>query len=582
LEVMGSKVLKWVSGITLEMSRRQASPDTPYLILREGAKRIGSDRAGAESVMVAKGLANFMKPALGPKGVSKLLITELKDIVVTKDGARMLESMSFSHPVAWIIQDAVKNLEKSVGDGSKTAVIVIGELAKRLASLVNPRKRGQICMLVSECRAAYDLALRRLRKLAKPFRFGDHDVMRKLAKTMLSSRGIEVALDYLSDLVVKAVLKVSQIDDHGARLNPDDVQIVKKNVGSLSESELILGAVIDRSSDRGIMHLLMPKSVRNVKVALINTAIKPTDKFKRMRIYKREIVFRTAELLKDTLEEHEKIAVEMAKKIISVGAGAVFSKRPIHMAAAYELAKAGIPAVERLISTKKVELVAKATGARPVTRLRDLSEEDLGWAELVEERRIGRDQVIVIEGGERSRVVTILLKSSSEKLLDEVERALRNVITAFAALSKDPAYVPGGGAAEEAVSFFLTKEAEKQPTWRQMSMYAFASTLEQISIMLAMNSGMDPVNALTELRSKHAEGRHEYGVDANSRQIADMYKLGVIEPLAVKEQVLKMAYETAATILRIGEIIDRRESKKYLEDRLKELKEKKHEIRIPD
>jgi len=565
------------------MSSRRVPPDSPYFILRRGAQRHRAEEARAGGIIVARGLSNFMKPALGPRGMSKLLITELKDVVVTRDGARMLESMSFSHPIAWILQDAAKSVEKSVGDGSKTTVILIGELTKRLGSLVNPKKKSQICMLIRECKTAYELALKRLRELSKPFKFGDYEVMRKIAETILVSRGIETAVEHLSDLVVKAVLKVSRIQNGKARLNPDDVQIMKKNVGSLVESELIPGAVIDRSSDRGIMHLLMPKSVRNVKVALINTAIKPTDKFKRMRIYKREIIFKNAETMETLLKDHEKIAVEMARKIISVGAGAVFAKRPIHMATAYELAKAGIPAVERLVSAKKVELVAKATGARPVSRLTDLSEEDLGWAELVEERKIGKDQVVVIRGGERSKIATILLKSSSERLLDEAEHALRDIVTVFAALAENPAYVAGGGAVEEAISFFLTREAEKHPGWRQMAMYAFASALEQIPIMLATNCGMDPIDAITELRSKHAEGHHEYGVDSHSKQIANMYELGVIDPLPVKEQILKTTYETSAMILRIDEVIDRRHERRYLEDKLKELKEKKHEERkVPD
>ena len=565
------------------MSYRRVPPESPYFVFRQGTQRLRSEEVKAGGVIVARGLSNFMKPALGPKGVNKLLITELKDVIVTRDGARMLESMSFSHPIAWLLQDAAKSVEKSVGDGSKTAIILIGELAKRLASIINPKKKNQICMLVSKCKVAYEMALKKLRELSRPFDFYDYSVMKKIAKTILSSRGIEMAVDYLADLAVKAVLHVGEMRDGRICFNPDDVQIMKKNVGTLTESELIFGAVIDRSSDRGIMHLLMPKVVRKVKVALINTAIKPTDKFKRMRLYKREIIFRDTKAMEDILKEHEKIAVEMARKIISTGAGAVFAKRPIHMTTAYELAKAGIPAVERLVSAKRVELVAKATGAKPVARLADLSEEDLGWAELIEERKIGKDQVIVIEGGPRSRVVTILLKSSSERLLDEAEHALKDVITAFAALAKKPAYVPGGGAIEEAISFFLTKEAEKQPAWKQMAMYAFASALEQIPIMLATNSGMDPINAITELRSKHAEGLHEYGIDAYSGRVADMYELGVIEPLVVKEQILKTAYETTAMILRIDEIIDRRMARRYLEDELKELKEKKHEeSRIPD
>lgn len=564
------------------MSYHRSPADSPYLVLRRGVIREESRGANASGVVAARGLANFMKPALGPSGVSKLLITELKDVVVTRDGARILNSMSFSHPMAWIIQDAAKSVEKSVGDGTKTAVILVGELAKRMGSLVDPKRRAQICKVIHESRFAYELALKKLRELARPFTFGDQDLMKKIAENVLRSRGIETAIDHLANLVVKAILKVSKIAGNDVHLNPDDIQIMKKNVGSLSDTELILGAVIDRSSDRGIMHLLMPKSVRKVKVALIDTAIKPTDKFKRMRIYKREIIFHDQKLMKEMLEEHEEIAIEMARKLISVGAGAVFSKRPIHMLTAYELAKAGIPAVERLISKKKVELVAKATGARPVTRLADLSEEDLGWAELIEERRIGNDQIVVIEGGEKSNVVTILLKSSSEKLLDEAEHALKDVITTFTALAKNSKYVPGGGAAEEAISFYLTKEAEKQGMWRQMTLYAFASALEQIPIILATNSGVDPADAITELRSKHANSLNHYGIDSYSRRVADMYELGIIDPLPVKEQVLKTAYETAVAILRIDEIIDRRNAKRYAEDTLRELKEKKHETRIPD
>jgi len=564
------------------MSYRRTPPDSPYFILRKGTVREKGEGGPVSGVIVARGLANFMRSALGPGGASKLLVTELKDIVVTRDGARMLSSMSFSHPMAWILQDAAKSVEMSVGDGTKIAVILIGEIAKRLSSLVNPKRKTQICRLIHESRFAYELALKRLRELASPFNFGHPETMKKIAMNILRARGIEVAVDHLAELVVRAVLKVGKTIGNTVYINPDDVQILKQNIGSLYDSELILGAVIDRSSDRGIMHLLMPKSVRNVRVALIDTAIKPTDKFVRMRIYKREIIFHSPEHMKSILNEHNEMAVEMARKLISIGAGAVFSRRPIHELTAYELAKAGIPAVERLVSRKRIHLVAKATGARPVVKLSDLREEDLGWAEVVEERRIGNYQVIVVEGGERSQVATIILRSSSEKLLDEVEHALKDIVTAFSVLAKTPAYVPGGGAIEEAISFYLTKEAEKHEGWRQMAIYAFASALEQIPISLAINSGMDPADALTELRSKHANSLHHYGIDMYSRRVADMYEAGIIDPLPVKEQILKTAYEIAALILRIDEIIDRRSAKRYAEDHVREIREKKYEIKIPD
>ena len=303
------------------MSSRRQSADKPFIILRQGTQRAGAEAAQAGAVMVAKGIASFMKPALGPRGVSKLLITDSKDVIVTRDGARMLEFMEFSHPIAWILKDSAKIVEKNVGDGSKTALIIAGELVKRLASLVRPGD-SRICALINECRNAYELALRKLRELARPFRFGEYEIMKKIAKAILSARGIDIALDHLADLVVKAVLKVAEIETDRIHLNPDNVQIMKKNVGSLADSELILGAVIDRSSDRGIMHSLMPKRVHNVKVALINTAIKPTDKFKRMYLYKREIILRDRNVMESILKEHERIAIELAKKIISTGAGA--------------------------------------------------------------------------------------------------------------------------------------------------------------------------------------------------------------------------------------------------------------------
>ncbi|MCS7132955.1 MAG: hypothetical protein NZ918_04485, partial [Aigarchaeota archaeon] len=459
------------------MSYRRSQAQDSFIVFRKGTRRAVAENAQNTALTAARGLANFMKPALGPRGMNKLLITDTKDIIITRDGARMLSFMEFSHPIAWILKDATMSIEKNVGDGSKTTIIIAGELVKRLASLVKPGE-SRICAYVSECKFALELALERLRKLAKPFEFGDYETMINIAKTMLNARGIELAVDHLADLAVRAVLNVTEKREGRIYLNPDDVQIMKKHAGSLFDSELILGAVIDRSSDRGIMHLLMPKKVHNVKVALINTAIKPMDKFKRMQLYEREIIIRESKLMGDILKEQEGIAIELAEKIISTGAGAVFSKRPIHPTTAYELAKAGIPAVERLTSTKRVELIAKATGANPVTSLDNLKTEDLGWATLVEERKIGKDQVIVVEGGERSRVVTILLKGSLERQLDEAEHALKDLIMGFAALTKEPAYVPGGGAIEEAISFYLTREASKQPNRRQVAMYAFASALE--------------------------------------------------------------------------------------------------------
>ena len=538
------------------MSDREFIIRDPFLLHREGVRGSRRQQVQSGNIMIAKTVAGFLKSSLGPKGMSKLLVSKFDEMAVTSDGAAILDMMDIYHPVAKLLKETAKSVEKSSGDGTKTTIILIGGLVARAEGLI--RHRIQVSALIKGYRRACDVALRHLRELSRPFRFGDYDLMKKIAKTMLYARGFGVMADHLADLVVKAINEVAERRNGRIIVDKDLVQVVKKVGGGLLDSELINGIIINRS----LVHPEMPKRIRNARVVVLDEALK-VDPFKHLQPFKREIVIRKDELVKEFLEEEDRIEREIANKIISVGANVVVCRKRIGKIVSHMLAEARVMAVERLLKDERIEPVIKATRARRIADLDDLTEGDLGWARLVEERKIGGDKMVVIEGGESSKAVTILLRAGSERQLDEAERAVKDLVTVMASLAENPAHVPGGGATEEALSIMVRNESLKHSGGEQIAMYAFANTLETIPRLLARNSGLDPVDIITELRSKHVQGSHEYGIDVFSGGVVNVYESGIIEPLAVKEQVLKTCTEVASIILRIDDIIDRRYAKRH-------------------
>jgi len=527
----------------------------PFLLHREGVRRSKGVNVFEANVDIAKMIADFLRSSLGPTGMSKLMMDKFGEMAVTSDGAKILEMMDMYHPTAKLLREAAKTVETVSGDGTKTTIILIGELVRRARGLVN--HKVHVSSIIEGYRRAYQVALRRLRELSKPLALDDPMMIRRIIASMFIARGLSASAEHLSDLVVRAFQITAERRNGRIVFDGDLVKIVKKPGRSLLESELVRGVVINRRA----AHPSMPKLIRNARVAVLDLALK-IDPFRRLQPYKEEIVIQDARLVREFLKEERRMIEEMVKRIREVGAGAVFCRKRIGRFAGSLLAEAGILAAGRLLKEEDIALVARATGAKRVADLDDLKEEDLGWAELVEERKMGDERVIVIEGG-GSKVVTIILRASSPQQLDEAEHAVKDSLTVLASLAENPAYLPGGGATELALAIAVREESLKHGGREQVAMHAFANSLEVIPSLLARNCGADPIDVLTELRSKHVAGRHEFGVDARSGRVVDVYEAGIVDPAPVKEQVLKTAFEVASTILKIDDIVDVRYAKRH-------------------
>lgn len=528
----------------------------PVIILKEGTTRTKGRAAQKNNIAAAKIIAEIVKTTLGPKGMDKILVDSIGDVIVTNDGATILEKMDVEHPAAKMIVEVAKTQDNTVGDGTTTAVVLAGELLKHAEDLVEQKIHPST--VISGYKKALDIALEELKKLGRPVKLEDRATLKKIIMTALGSKSLGFATDHIADLAIDAVLKVVEERDGKLVADKDSIQIIKKMGKSLLESQLVHGVIIDKE----VVHPAMPKRVVNAKIALLNAPfeIEKTE-------FSAEIRIRDPLKIKEFLDEETRILKEMVDKVAAVGANVVFCQKGIDDIAQFFLAKAGILAVRR-VKASDMEKLAKATGGRIVTNFEDLTEKDLGRAGLVEEVKIGEDRMVFVQECQNPKAVSILLRAGLERQLDEAERALNDAIMNMITLLDNMNYVPGGGAIEEALALRIRKEAAKYPGREQLAMMAFAETLETIPRTLAENSGLEPVEILTELRSKHEKDGYGYGVDVFSGKVADMFALGVIEPVKVKEQALKSSFEAAAMILRIDDVIAA--SRKKPEEKSKE------------
>ncbi len=533
----------------------------PVIILKEGTTRTRGRAAQKNNIATAKIIAEIVKTTLGPKGMDKILVDSIGDVVVTNDGATILDKMDVEHPAAKMIVEVAKTQDKMVGDGTTTAVILAGELLKHAEELIEQKIHPST--VISGYKKALDVALEYLKNIAKPVKLEDKETLKKIVMTALGSKSLGFATEHIADLAIDAVLRV--VEERNGKLvaDKDSIQIVKKIGKSLLESQLIHGIIVDKE----VVHPAMPKRVVNAKIALINAPfeIEKTE-------FSAEIRIRDPLKIKQFLDEEARILKEMVDKVVSIGANVVFCQKGIDDVAQFFLAKAGILAVRR-VKSSDMEKLAKATGARIVTNFEDLSEKDLGRAGLVEEVKVGEDKMVFVQECQNPKAVSILIRAGLERQLDEAERAFNDAIMNMITLIDNMKYVPGGGAVEEALSLKIRKEATKYPGREQLAMMAFAEALEAIPRTLAENAGLDPVEIITELRSKHEKDGIGYGVNVFSGKIVDMFAEGVIEPVKVKEQALKSSFEAAAMILRIDDVIAASRKKEGKEKKGKEEEE---------
>jgi len=526
---------------------------TPILILKEGTQRTVGRDAQRMNIMAAKVIAEAVRTTLGPRGMDKMLVDSLGDIVITNDGVTILKEIDVEHPAAKMIVEVAKAQDNEVGDGTTTAVVLAGELLKKAEELLDQDIHPTI--IANGYRLAARKAMEVLDEIAIPVSKDDEETLKKIAATAMTGKGAEVALGKLAEIAVKAVKTVAEEVNGKIRVNPDYIKIEKRQGGAVEDTMLVDGIVLDKE----VVHPAMPKRVENAKILLINAAleVKETEIDAKIRI-------NDPELLQKFIEQEEKMIKEMVDKIVQAGANVVLCQKGIDDLAQYYLAKAGILAVRR-VKKSDIEKLARATGAKILTDLRDIKPEDLGEAELVEERKVGEDNMVFIRGCKNPKAVTILVRGGTEHVVEEVARGIEDAVRVVACALEDGKVVAGAGAPEIELSLRIKEWAPTLGGREQLAAEAFASALEIIPKTLAENAGLDPIDILVELRSSHEKGNKYMGINIDTGKVEDMKEKGVLEPLRVKKHAIESATEVAVMILRIDDVIAAKELEKEKE-----------------
>ncbi|MEB3789604.1 MAG: TCP-1/cpn60 chaperonin family protein [Desulfurococcales archaeon] len=522
-------------------------PGVPVLILKEGTQRTYGRDALRSNILAAKVLAELLKTSLGPRGLDKMLVDAFGDIVVTNDGATIVKEMEVQHPAAKLLVEVAKAQDSEVGDGTTSVVVLSGTMLEKAEKLLDESIHPTIIM--SGYIKALHKALEILDQIAEPINVEDDDVLRRIVETTLSSKivGHGPEKEKIIEMVIEAIKTIAEKQPDGTyKVDLDNVKIEKKKGGSLLDSKLVRGVVIDKE----VVHPGMPRRVENAKILVLDAPleIQKPDLTTKIRVT-------DIDQLDKFLEEETKLLKEMVDKIVSVGANVVVTQKGIDEVAQHFLAKRGILAVRR-VKRSDIEKIAKATGAKIITSLRDLKEDYLGHAELVEERKVGEDKMIFIEGAKNPKSVTILLRGANDMLLDEAERNVLDALHSLRNILREPKIVGGGGAIEIELAERLRDYARTVGGKEQMAIEAYAEALEVIPTVLAESAGMDALDTLLQLKAMHNQGHKFAGINVIEGKVEeDMTKINVYEPIIVKKQVIKSASEAAISLLKIDDVI---------------------------
>ena len=515
----------------------------PVLILKEGSTRTRGREAQHNNITAARIIAETVKSSLGPKGMDKMLVDSLGDVTITSDGKTILDEIDVEHPAAKMMVEVAKTQDDEVGDGTTTSVVVAGELLTKAEELID--KNVHPTVIIDGYRKAADKALEVLEKIAIPVDPTDKEALKKVAMTSMASKIVSENKEHLADIAVEAVLHVARKVGDEYRVDLDDIMVEKKPGESITETKLIKGIVLDKE----VVHSGMPKRVENAKIALLNCPLE-VEKTE----FDAKINIDSPEAMEAFLKEEENMLRSMAEKVAATGANVLICQKGIDDMVQHFLAREKILAVRRA-KKSDMEKLAKATGGRIVTNLDDLKSGDLGYAALVEERKIGDDKMVFIEGCKDPHSVAILIRGGTERIVDEAERSVHDALCVVRDVVQEPKILAGGGAPEIEVARELREYAESLPGREQLAVQSFAEAIEVVPVTLAENAGLDPIDILSELRATHEKGETWAGVDVFEGKVNDMQKLEVYEPLAVKKQVIKSATEAATMILKIDDVI---------------------------
>ncbi len=516
---------------------------TPVLILREGASRSRGREAQHGNIMAARIVAEAVKSALGPKGMDKMLVDSFGDVTITSDGRTVLDEMDIQHPAAKMMVEVAKTQDAEVGDGTTTAVITAGELLGKAEDLIE--KNVHPTVIIDGYRKAADKALETLEKIAISVGSTDKTFIEKVAMTSMASKLVAESKEYLAKIASSAILQVAEKVEDGFKVDIDDVKVEKKAGEALTDTKLINGVVLDKE----VVHSGMPKRVEKAKIALVDSPleIEKTE-------FDAKINIESPEQMDAFLKQEENMIKEMVEKLAAKGANVILCQKGIDDMAQHFLSRKNVLAVRR-VKKSDMEKLAKATGGKVITSLDDVTKRDLGYAQLVEERKIGDDKMTFIEGCKNPRAVTILIRGGTERIVDEAERSLHDALCVARDVVEEPKIVAGGGAPEMEVAKALKEYAETLPGREQLAVMCFAEALEAIPTTLAENAGLDPIDIISELRARHEKGEVWAGVDVHAGKVENMKEVGVFEPIVVKKQIIKSCTEAASMLLKIDDII---------------------------
>jgi len=515
----------------------------PIIILREGTTREKGKDARSNNILAAIAISDAIKSTLGPKGMDKMLVDSMGDAVITNDGAIILKEIDIEHPAAKMIVEVAKSQDEEVGDGTTSAVIITGELLKVAGGLLDQNIHPTV--ITAGYKLAADKAIEIINKNAIPLKSDDEETLRSLAMTAMASKGASGSKELLADVVVNAVSNVTEKINGKTIVDLDNIQIKKQQGGSIEDTEIIKGIILDKER----VNTDMPYNVKNAKIALVNIAfeIKKTEVDARIQI-------NDPTQLQSFLDEEEMMLRKMVEKITKSGANVLICQKGIDDIVQYLLAKEGVYAVRR-VSEDDIKKLAKATGARIISNLDDLCQSDLGYAGIVEERKYGDDKFTFIMKCKNPKAVSIMIRGGTEHVVDELERGLHDSLSVVKAALEDGKIITGGGSTATSIAMGLRDYASSVGGREQMAVEAFANAMEIIPKTLSQNAGLDPIDIMLKIRTEHKKGNKYAGVNVLEKKVDNMLKNNVIEPIRLGLSEILTATETATMILRIDDVI---------------------------
>ena len=543
------------------MSSLQAQqPQAPILLLKEGTTETKNKDAQKNNITAAKLIAQILKSSLGPRGLDKMLVDPLGDVTITNDGATILKEIEVQHPAAKMMVEVTKSVDNEVGDGTTSVAVLAGSLLEKAEELIN--KNVHPTVIVDGYRRAAEKAIKLLREISTQIDPEDREDLAKIARTTMASKMVSGQSETLANIVVDAVLKVAEkieseetgsksgrntpLERSNYKIDMDNIKVEKKAGASVYDSKLIEGIVLDKE----VVHGGMPKRIENAKIALINSPLeveKPE--------FDAKLNISNPSQMQRFLDEENNMLKSMVDKITSAGANVVLCQKGIDDMAQHHLAGRGVVAVRR-VKESDMSKLAKATGATMITNIDEITSNDLGNAQLVEERKVETDKWVFVEGCRNPKAISILLRGGSQRVVDEAERSVHDALMTVKDVVEYPYIVPGGGAPEAIVSQQIREWSNSLEGRAQLAAEQFADSIETIPLVLAENAGMDPIDTQVQLRAKvGSSDKPKYGIDVINKKIADMAARNIYEPLAVKENIVNGATEVASMVLRIDDVI---------------------------